>query len=148
LEQSGAPAIPGTGLRAAASQRVFCAPFPEMVSCTYRLHFSNSRTQSEGKAQAVIGPIRCDRRLLIVLLLLCVTVLAQSSALSGQTESHHSPDHCCLLCHVGPLPFLQTSVSAVLAPALQIVWMAPPARLETVSDVLVIPAPSRAPPSV
>ena len=91
--------------------------------------------------------IHVDRRLWIVLLLLCVTVLAQSSALSAQSESHHSPDHCCLLCHVGPLPFLQTSVSASLAPVFQVVWMAPPAHIEITPDVLVVPRASRAPPS-
>jgi hypothetical protein len=88
-----------------------------------------------------------NRRLLIVLLLLCATVLAQSTALAAQNESHHSPDHCCLLCHVGPLPFLQTSVSASLAPVFQVVWMAPAARFEATSDALVVPSASRAPPA-
>ena len=92
--------------------------------------------------------INGNRRLWIVLLLLCVTVLAQSSALSAQSESHHAQDHCCLLCHVGPLPFLQTSVSATLAPVFQVVWLAPPARVEATADVLVVPRASRAPPSV
>jgi len=92
--------------------------------------------------------IHCDRRLLGVLLLLCVTMLAQSSALSAQSESHHSPDHCCLLCHVGPLPFLQINVTAVLAPVFQVIWLAPPAHFETTSDVRLVPSPSRAPPAV
>ena len=89
-----------------------------------------------------------NRRLWIILLLLCVTVLAQSSALSAQSESHHAADHCCLLCHVGPLPFLQTSVSATLAPVFQVVWLAPPASVEITPDVLILPSASRAPPSV
>ena len=89
-----------------------------------------------------------NRRLWIVLLLLCVTVLAQSTALSAESESHHAADHCCLLCHVGPLPFLQTSVSATLAPVFRVVWPAPPVRVERPSDVLVVPRASRAPPSV
>jgi hypothetical protein len=92
--------------------------------------------------------IHCDRRLLAVLLLLCVTILAQSSALSAQSEPHHSPDHCCLLCHVGPLPFLQTSVSAALAPVFQVVWLAPAAGFEAASDVRLVTSPSRAPPTV
>jgi hypothetical protein len=92
--------------------------------------------------------IHCDRRLLVVLILLCVTILAQSSALSAQSQPHHSPDHCCLLCHVGPLPFLQTSVSALLAPVFQVVWLAPPAYFETTSDVRLVPSSSRAPPAV
>ena len=92
--------------------------------------------------------IHCDRRLVVVLLLLCVTVLAQSSALSAERESHHSPDHCCLLCHVGPLPFVQTRVSAALEPVFQVVWLALPARFETTSDLRLVPFPSRAPPVV
>jgi hypothetical protein len=89
-----------------------------------------------------------DRKLLVVLFLVCVTALGQFSALSAQSESHLSGDHCCLLCHVGPLPFLQTNVSAALAPVFHVVWLAPPARLETTSDVRLVPSPSRAPPAV
>jgi hypothetical protein len=90
----------------------------------------------------------CDRRFGVVLLLLCVMVLAQSASLSAQGESHHSSDHCCLLCHVGPLPFLQTTVSAGRAPVFQVVWLASPAHFETTADVLVVPSPSRGPPAV
>jgi hypothetical protein len=89
-----------------------------------------------------------SRSLPVVLLLLCATVLAQSAALAAQSESHHSPDHCCLLCHVGPLPFLQSSVPAVWAPVFQVVWPAPQAQFETTSNVLLIPCSSRAPPAV
>ncbi|HLK63646.1 MAG TPA: hypothetical protein VKU19_09410 [Bryobacteraceae bacterium] len=91
---------------------------------------------------------RGNRRLFVVLLLLCVTVLAQSSALSSQTENHHSPDHCCLLCHTGPLPFLQTRISTTLAPLFRVVWLAAPPHVETIADVRVVPSPSRAPPTV
>ena len=92
--------------------------------------------------------IHCDRRLLSVLLLLCVTMLAQSSALPAQTESHHSPDHCCLLCHVGPLPFLQTRATTLLAPVFQVVWLTPPAHVETPSDERLVASSSRAPPAL
>jgi hypothetical protein len=91
--------------------------------------------------------IRSNRRLLLVLLLLCVTALAQSSALANN-ESHRAPNHCCLLCHVGPLPFLQTSVSTAWTPVFQVVWLASPATLETISDFQLVPCPSRAPPVV
>ena len=90
----------------------------------------------------------CDRTLLVVLLLLCVMAPTQFSALSAQIESHTSGDHCCLLCHVGPLPFLQTSVSAAWAPVFQVVCLAPPAYFETTSDVRLLPSSSRAPPAV
>lgn len=89
-----------------------------------------------------------DRRLLVILLLLCVTELAQSSSLSAQSESHRFPDHCCVLCHVGPLPFLQARISTAWAPAFQVVWLAAVPQFETTSDIRVIPTPSRAPPVV
>jgi len=89
-----------------------------------------------------------DKRLLIVLLVLCATVAAQSAALSAQSRLHQPTDHCCLLCHVGPLAFLETSVSSMLAPVFQVVWLAPPARPAVIPDVLVVPGCSRAPPSV
>jgi len=85
--------------------------------------------------------IHCDRRLVIVLLLLCVTVLAQSWALSAQSESHHSREHCCLLCHVGPSALLQSSVSAASAPVFQVVWLASPARFDSPSDFRLVPCP-------
>jgi len=86
------------------------------------------------------------RRLLVVVALLCLTVLAQSAALSEQASPHHSGNHCCLLCHVGPLPFLQTAVAAVLAPVLQVVWLASPAPFKSNSNVCLYSSPSRAPP--
>src|SRR5581483_7644913 len=58
-----------------------------------------------------------------VLLVLCLLALAQVSAFASANEQHHSQDHCCLLCHVGPLPFLQTNVSAVVMPLLASVWL-------------------------
>ncbi|SPE33128.1 conserved exported hypothetical protein [Candidatus Sulfopaludibacter sp. SbA6] len=94
-----------------------------------------------------VRPIRCDRRLLVVLLLLCVVVSVQSAALSAESKSHQPTDHCCLLCHVGPLPFLQTSVSAALAPVFQVVWLAPPAHSEPTLDAPPVPGSSRAPPA-
>jgi len=47
-------------------------------------------------------------RALVILLFISLTIAAQSSALSAKHEAHHAPGHCCLLCHVGPLPFLRT----------------------------------------
>lgn len=86
--------------------------------------------------------------LLFVLLLLCVTVLAQSSALLAQSELHHSRDHCCLLCHVGPLPFLQISVHEARVPSLPMVWLTLAARFGTTSEGPQYSSPSRAPPTV
>ena len=90
----------------------------------------------------------CDRRLVVVLLLLSVTVLAQFWALSAFSESHHSREHCCLLCHVGPTALLQTTFSAASAPVFQVVCLASPARIDSPSDFRLVPCPSRAPPVV
>ena len=43
------------------------------------------------------GPAIRDTILLIVLLL-CATIAAQSATLDPRHESHHAPGHCCLLC--------------------------------------------------
>ena len=86
------------------------------------------------------------RRLFLVLLLLCVTILAQSSALSAQSETHHSPDHCCLLCHVGPMAMVQAKAPVAVAPVFHMVWMASPADFRATHDVLLATDSSRAPP--
>lgn len=82
-----------------------------------------------------------------MLLLLCLTVFAQSASLASQHEQHHSPDHCCLLCHVGPMPFLQTSVSVAIAPAVHVEWLALNSEFESVHDVLLATSYSRGPPA-
>jgi len=89
-----------------------------------------------------------QRRIWLVLFLLCVTVSVQFSALAAQTTSHQPAGHCCLLCHVGPLPFLQSSLSSALAPVFQTVWLASPAHLDLLLDTLLVPGCSRAPPAV
>jgi hypothetical protein len=117
----------------------------------YRFKVRNRRVrmpQPRGSRQIMTRGLHCDTRLLVILVVLCVTVLSQSSALSAPRESHQAPDHCCLLCHVGPLPFLQTSVSTAWAPVFQVVWRASPATFETLADFRLVPCPSRAPPVV
>jgi hypothetical protein len=87
------------------------------------------------------------RKALLIVLLLCVTGLAQSAALVGQSEYHHSSDHCCLRCHVGPLPFLGASASSVAAPVFEVVCLTPAANIAATPDVLLAASPARAPPA-
>jgi len=82
-----------------------------------------------------------------MLLLLSLTLLGQSFALASQDESHHAPDHCCLLCHVGPLPFLQTTVSATVTPVFRIAWLAPNPNFEPAHQGPLAPSSSRGPPA-
>ena len=86
-------------------------------------------------------------RTLLILLLVCLTLCGQSLALASQEESHHAPDHCCLLCHVGPLPFLQTTVTATVTPVFLVAWLAPAPDFEPVRQAPLLATSSRGPPS-
>ena len=88
------------------------------------------------------------RKALFIVLLLCVTGVAQFAALVGEPESHHSADHCCLLCHMGPLHFLEASASAGLAPVFAVVWLTPATDEAAAHDVQLPSSPARAPPAV
>jgi hypothetical protein len=82
-----------------------------------------------------------------VLLLLCLVLVAQSAAFASVNEQHHAQDHCCTLCHVGPLPFLHTNVPAFLAPSFTMVWFESTPDFVAVHNVLFSTSPSRAPPA-
>ena len=86
-------------------------------------------------------------RTLPVLLLVCLTLLGQPLALASQEESHHVPDHCCLLCHVGPLPFLQSIVTATVTPIFLVVWLTPAPDFELTHFALLFASSSRGPPA-
>jgi hypothetical protein len=82
-----------------------------------------------------------------VVFLLSVMVCGQAAALASEHEYHHSSQHCCSLCHVGPLPLLQPAVSAAMVPAVSTVWLAWSAGADTPHDVLLSAGSSRAPPA-
>ncbi|HEY2019034.1 MAG TPA: hypothetical protein VGH38_36260 [Bryobacteraceae bacterium] len=79
----------------------------------------------------------------LLLLLLSVIVVAQTSSL----EPHHSPDHCCLLCHVGPMPLVKGATTATAAPILSVVWLAAHPNFQPTHEVLLSASSSRAPPA-
>ena len=87
------------------------------------------------------------RRGTLVLLLLCVIVFAQVAALSSQFEQHGPSDHCCLLCHVGPLALLPPSVPAVLAPVAPAGWRAASSVSGIAREMPLAASSSRAPPA-
>ena len=82
-----------------------------------------------------------------VLLLVCLTLLGPSLALTSQEESHHATDHCCLLCHVGPLPFVQTTVSATVMPVFSVAWLLPTPDFELAHSPFLFASSSRGPPA-
>jgi hypothetical protein len=79
--------------------------------------------------------------------MVCLALWAESSALALEHHEHSASDHCCLLCHVGPLPLLQTSVSAAAVPVLPVAWVAFAVEFQSAHDVLIATSSSRAPPA-
>jgi hypothetical protein len=73
--------------------------------------------------------------------------VAQSAGFESANEQHHSQGHCCLLCHLGPLPFLHTGVATVAAPVFCMVWMESAPDFIPSHEVLLATSPSRAPPA-
>ena len=105
---------------------------------------------SQLRSGRLVETARCLQplgRALLVLLLLSVTIAAQSSALDPRHESHHAPGHCCLLCYTGPLPFLQTTVTATVTPIFLVAWLAPAADFEPAHQVPFFATASRGPPA-
>jgi hypothetical protein len=80
-----------------------------------------------------------------VLLFLCALICAQSASLASQ-HSHNRSEHCCGLCHVGPLPLLQPAASTGFAPILSVAWLSPSHDLDSPGDALLTAGSSRAPP--
>ena len=63
------------------------------------------------------------RKGVLILLLACAVVCAQAMSFVSQQSHHNGSEHCCALCHAGPLPFLQPVVAAACAPALSVAWL-------------------------
>jgi hypothetical protein len=82
----------------------------------------------------------------LVLLLMCVVFCAQAVSLAWD-HSHPDSQHCCGLCHAGPLPFLQPPISGLLAPAVAVAWLASPSDINTAHETLLSSGSSRAPPA-
>ena len=86
-------------------------------------------------------------RALLIVLLLCLTVSAQSSTFDPRHASHHEPGHCCLLCHLGSLPFVRTVAPAAVVPVFLTSWLAPSPEFQAFHEVLLSASSSRAPPA-
>src|SRR3954452_9557659 len=91
-------------------------------------------------------PSRRVSRALLALLFLVALVCAQTASLAGEYGHSHSGDHCCALCHAGPLPFLQDSRVAAPVPFTVALWIGVPADAEFPREVLLTAGSTRAPP--
>ena len=88
------------------------------------------------------------RRGLLILVVLCAALIAQAASFAAEQETHHASQHCCRLCHIGPLPILPAAATTVVAPVYSSVWLTPPAITGTPREVLASTSASRAPPSL
>jgi hypothetical protein len=85
-------------------------------------------------------------RLAFVLLLMCAIICAQAASLASEHFHQHSSQHCCGLCHVGPMPFLRAAVFAGPAPMVTLAWISRACDFDTDHEVLLTAGDSRAPP--
>jgi hypothetical protein len=86
------------------------------------------------------------RRLFLVLLLIGALLCAQAASLASEHSHAHSTQHCCTLCHSGPLPFIQPAMAAGLTPGTSIAWLEWSSGLDAPHDTLLSSGSSRAPP--
>ena len=78
------------------------------------------------------------------MLFLCAVVCAQAASLAF--EHPHASGHCCQLCHLGPLPFLQPVAVAEIAPVMATAWFGGIPDSGAAHQILLAAASSRAPP--
>jgi hypothetical protein len=85
-------------------------------------------------------------RVSLLLLLLCAMFCVQTASVASEQFHQHSSQHCCGLCHVGPLPFLQPSTVAAIAPIFVPAWLEVQDRSGAPREALLAAGSSRAPP--
>jgi hypothetical protein len=84
---------------------------------------------------------------LFVCLLLCAVMCAQAASLASEHAHWSFSQHCCGLCHAGPLPFVQPVIAAEFLPVLQAVWLECSFEPGPAHEVLLGAGSSRAPPA-
>jgi hypothetical protein len=87
------------------------------------------------------------RRISLILFLMCAVACVQAASIASEQFHQHSSQHCCGLCHTGPLAFIQTAMAAALAPILSQAWLDQTPRTDSPHQVLLAAASSRAPPA-
>jgi hypothetical protein len=82
----------------------------------------------------------------LLLLLLCAMLSAQTASIACEPFHQHSSQHCCGLCHAGPLHFVQPSITAAIAPVFAPAWLEVQDRSGAPRELLFTAGSSRAPP--
>lgn len=88
-----------------------------------------------------------NRKAFAVLFLLGLMLFAQLAVLFAQPEAHQADGHCCVLCHLGSLPFLQVAAGPPASPMVVVERVIPNRAIESLRDVLLSLNSSRAPPA-
>ncbi|MBZ5582393.1 MAG: hypothetical protein LAQ30_09370 [Acidobacteriia bacterium] len=74
-------------------------------------------------------------------------MLAQSLALAAEGHHHNSSEHCCLLCHLGPLAAVQSSTPAPGIPRIETAYLIVSEKTCAPHGVALPALSSRAPPA-
>jgi hypothetical protein len=82
---------------------------------------------------------------MLILLLMCAVVCAQTALLCSKHSHQHSAQHCCGLCYAGPMPLLPATVSTGFVPFVALAWIFWACDLNTPHDVRLAASDSRAP---
>jgi hypothetical protein len=90
---------------------------------------------------------RTHGKTVLIVLLLCATAFAQFAALTDSHTLHFTNDHCCLLCHIGVLPFLQPDAAMSAAPVVPVEWLPWNSDRVLFRDTLLVSRSTRAPPA-
>ncbi|MBZ5582391.1 MAG: hypothetical protein LAQ30_09360 [Acidobacteriia bacterium] len=84
---------------------------------------------------------------IVVVLALAAVLCGQAASLSTEYFHHHFSDHCCVLCHAGPFPFVQPAAPAAAAPALWTTWLERSIDFASPREPQLVAGSSRAPPA-
>jgi hypothetical protein len=87
------------------------------------------------------------RRAALVILLMSAVVCAQAISLAFEHSHQHGSQHCCTLCHSGPLPMVQPAGAATVAPTVALAWVETTSGCNLPHDVPLVSGACRAPPA-
>jgi len=86
-------------------------------------------------------------RVIVLIWALCAMLLAQFAAFTVSSQIHQAGEHCCLLCHVGPLPFLHGAVALAITPLFPAAWLESQPEFQAPPEPQGVTRASRGPPA-
>jgi hypothetical protein len=86
-------------------------------------------------------------RISLILFLICAVVCVHAVTVSSEPFHQHSSQHCCGLCHTGPLAFVEAAIDTGLLPVLSQAWLEQSHGSDPAHEILLAAGSSRAPPA-